>query len=169
MGGLCRSPRWAPHGGEFSIHLHRAKGWGHGDEHRQGQRSRAGPVRPLSVSPSVPLALPGDVMLELKHTRSLNTSSSLQKSDAGADGCGDRQLCGGSSSLGALMWPSGRSPPGRAGRVMHPRCERLHNVQRAGLGKRPRWEPELGQLAGSEQLPALASETALTFECVFCT
>lgn len=146
----------------------RAGDTGHGDEHRQGQRSRAGPVRP-SVRPSVPLALPGDVMLERKHTRSLNTSSPLQRSDAGADGCGDRQLCSGSSSLGAGMWTEGCNPPGGAGRVMHPRCERLQNMQRVGLGKRPRCESELGQLAGFEQLPALASERALTFECVFCT
>lgn len=63
----------------------RAGDTGHerGDVHRQGQRSRAGPVRP-----SVPLALPGDVMLERKHSRSLNASSPLQRSDAGADGCG---------------------------------------------------------------------------------
>lgn len=61
----------------------------------------------------------------------------------------------------------GMQPPGGAGRVMHPRYECLQNMQRAGLGQR--WESELGQLAGSEQLPALASGTALTFECVFCT
>lgn len=63
----------------------------------------------------------------------------------------------------------GMQRPGGAGPVMHPPCKRLQNMRRGGLGKRPRWESELGQLAGSEQLPALASETALTFECVFCT
>lgn len=166
------SPRWALHGGGFSLHLHRAKGCGLGTRGTGqgtsiGGDSAAGLA--LSVRPSVPLALPGDVMLERKHTRSLNTSSPLQRSDAGADRCGDRQLCSDSSSLGAVMWPAGCSPPGGAGRVMHPRCERLQNMQRTGLGKRPRWESELGQLAGSEQLPALASETALTFESVFCT
>lgn len=174
-GGLCMSPSGLCMEADFFFHLHRAKGCGLGT--RGTRRASAGTAQPgwprpslrPSVCPSVPLALPGDVMLERKHTRSLNTSSPLQRSDAGADGCGDRQLCSGSSSLGAVMWPEGCSPPGGAGRVMHPPCERLQNMQRAGLGKRPRWESELGQLAGSEQLPALASEAALTFECVFCT
>lgn len=109
------------------------KGHETGDEHRQGQRSRAGPVHP-SVRPSVPLALPGDVMLERKHTRSLNTSSPLQRSDAGADGCGDRQLCSGSSSLGAVMRPEGCNPPGRGwpGDASSMRASAKHAESRAG-------------------------------------
>lgn len=51
-------------------------------------RGRAGGL----ARPSARLVLPSDIMLERKHTRSLNMSSLLERSNVGADGCGDEQL-----------------------------------------------------------------------------
>lgn len=85
LGGLCMEADFL-----FTCTGQRAAGWGHGA--RERGRASAGTAQPgwsrPSVRPSVPLALPGDVMLERKHSRSLNASSPLQRSDAGADGCG---------------------------------------------------------------------------------
>lgn len=74
--------------------------------------------------PSARLALLNDVMLERKHTRLLNASSLLERSVTGADGRRDKQLCSGSSSLRAAMWPAGMQIPvwGWLGvQAMHPR------------------------------------------------